>query len=199
MSDDGTHVSYPSDAPDPEADRPTPWQESMLHAPRIERPPDASHINALRQEYRYHFANDYRVSVLNSPTTPGFREGLWELVVLSRSDDEDYHPVFDTPVADDVLSGLTDGDVGYVLNQVEALPRRRWMVKVRIPIDAKTAAEWYVNANVVDAEGPLEIDQPVIAYDPNTTTCWDARVIRISDLGRVYLAIAWDSERDDTP
>lgn len=68
---------------------------------------------------RFTFPNGYTVSVVRGDSTYGGREGRYELAVLHGGD-----IVYDTPVTNDVLGWLTEGDVTEQMNEVAALPRR---------------------------------------------------------------------------
>lgn len=68
---------------------------------------------------RLTFPNGYGVSVVSGPATYGGREGLYELAVLHEG-----RIVYDTPVTNDVLGWLSEGDVTERLNEVARLPPR---------------------------------------------------------------------------
>lgn len=68
---------------------------------------------------RLNFPNGYTASVVQGTGTYGAEAGLYELAVMY-----DGKLVYDTPVTDDVLGWLTEGDVTERLNEVAALPRR---------------------------------------------------------------------------
>lgn len=68
---------------------------------------------------RLNFPNGYTASVVQGTGTYGAEAGLYELAVL-----HDGAIVYDTPVTNDVLGWLTEGDVTERLNEVAALPRR---------------------------------------------------------------------------
>lgn len=67
------------------------------------------------------FDNGYGASVVQHRFSYGGEEGLFELGVLSFSDDGKWGLIYDTPITDDVLGWLTDEDVEAVLKQIEAL------------------------------------------------------------------------------
>jgi hypothetical protein len=69
---------------------------------------------------RLYFPNGYGVSVVRGDGTYGGPEGLYELAVLAEG-----RIVYDTPVTNDVLGWLTEGDVTERLNEVATLPPRR--------------------------------------------------------------------------
>jgi len=68
---------------------------------------------------RHTFPNGYSVSVVRGSGTYGAEAGLYELAVM-----HDGKLVYDTPVTDDVLGWLTEGDVTERMNEVAHLPRR---------------------------------------------------------------------------
>jgi hypothetical protein len=69
------------------------------------------------------FPNGYGVSVIQSPSSYGGNDGLYELAVLSGGADE-YELTYDTPVTSDVEGWLTPDRVAELMAQVEALPAR---------------------------------------------------------------------------
>ena len=68
---------------------------------------------------RLKFPNGYEASVVRGDFTYGGPRGLYELAVL-----HDGEIVYDTPVTDDVLGHLTEGDVTERLNEIASLPPR---------------------------------------------------------------------------
>ena len=68
---------------------------------------------------RLTFSNGYSASDVRGSGTYGAAEGLYELAVM-----HDGAIVYDTPVTDDVLGWLTEGDVTERLNEVASLPVR---------------------------------------------------------------------------
>lgn len=68
---------------------------------------------------RLSFPNGYGVSVVRSDTSYGGPAGLYELAVLVEG-----RIVYDTPVTNDVLGHLSEGDVTERLNEVARLPPR---------------------------------------------------------------------------
>lgn len=74
---------------------------------------------------RIEFPNGYGASVVRGPGTYGGPEGLYELAVLHGG-----IIAYDTPITDDVLGWLTEGDVTERLSEVETLPPRRSEVGV---------------------------------------------------------------------
>lgn len=68
---------------------------------------------------RLNFPNGYTASVVRGDFTYGGPAGLYEMAVLLGDS-----IVYDTPVTDDVLGHLTEGDVTEHLNEVARLPPR---------------------------------------------------------------------------
>jgi hypothetical protein len=68
---------------------------------------------------RITFDNGYTASVVRGDHTYGGSEGLYELAVIYNGE-----IVYDTPVTNDVVGWLTEGDVTEKLNEVACLPRR---------------------------------------------------------------------------
>jgi hypothetical protein len=68
----------------------------------------------------YRFANGYGASVVTSP----YARGGQELAVLRFLSDSvtDFDLAYDTPVTEDVLGHLSDGEVDWTLDQIAALP-----------------------------------------------------------------------------
>ena len=71
----------------------------------------------------YRFDNGYGASVVQGPYTYGGTEGLWELGVIVW-DGDDYRLTYETPITDDVLGRLGEGDVAEKLQEIAALPER---------------------------------------------------------------------------
>lgn len=74
----------------------------------------------------HYFPNGYGASVIQGPYSYGGAQGLYELAVLKRSSttiDSDGHDLcYDSPIADDVVGYLTEGDVADCLIKIAALP-----------------------------------------------------------------------------
>ena len=68
---------------------------------------------------RISFPNGYSASVIRGNYTYGGPQGLYELAVLY-----DGEIVYDTPVTNDVIGHLTEGDVTERLNEIASLPSR---------------------------------------------------------------------------
>ena len=69
---------------------------------------------------KHFFNNGYGVSVIKSSHSYGGFEGLYELAVLKRVE-ENWKICYDTPITDDVLGHLTELDVENLLEEVENL------------------------------------------------------------------------------
>lgn len=68
---------------------------------------------------RIKFDNGYTASVVRGDHTYGGSEGLYELAVMYNGE-----IVYDTPITNDVVGWLTEGDVTEKLNEVASLPTR---------------------------------------------------------------------------
>lgn len=68
-------------------------------------------------QYKFKFANGFGASVVRHSFSYGSDEGLWELAVLGR----DGRLTYDTPITDDVVGRLTEGEVADLLVRIEAL------------------------------------------------------------------------------
>ncbi|MGI5162776.1 hypothetical protein ACQEU3_47220 [Spirillospora sp. CA-253888] len=71
----------------------------------------------------YRFPNGYGASVVQHSFSYGGDQGLWELGVLVW-EGEQYGLTYSTPITDDVLGHLGEGDVAEVLQRIAALPER---------------------------------------------------------------------------
>ena len=70
----------------------------------------------LGNQWKFTFPNGFGASVIDDGY--GAQGGLYELAVLGP----DGKITYDTPLTNDVLGYLTDGEVGEALDQIEALP-----------------------------------------------------------------------------
>lgn len=70
------------------------------------------------EQVKYLFPNGFGASVVSHAYSYGGASGLWELAVLGQ----DGHLNYDTPVTDDVIGWLDEGEVDALLSQIEALP-----------------------------------------------------------------------------
>ena len=68
---------------------------------------------------RLEFPNGYTASVVRGEHTYGGSKGLYELAVMHGGE-----LVYDTPVTNDVIGHLTEGDVTEHLNEIACLPPR---------------------------------------------------------------------------
>lgn len=75
-------------------------------------------------QHIFRFNNDYGASVVKWTGTFGYESDLWELAVIQFGGDGDYNLVYDTPIADDVVGHLTDGEVCWYLGRIKELPKR---------------------------------------------------------------------------
>lgn len=62
------------------------------------------------------FNNGYGASVIKTDKSYGSKDGLYELAVIYNND-----ICYDTPITDDVLGYLTEGEVTDLLQKIEAL------------------------------------------------------------------------------
>ncbi|NBW77279.1 MAG: hypothetical protein EBR34_16025 [Sphingomonadaceae bacterium] len=62
------------------------------------------------------FNNGYGASVIKTDRSYGGKDGLYELAVIYNND-----ICYDTPITDDVLGYLTEGEVTDLLQKIEAL------------------------------------------------------------------------------
>lgn len=74
---------------------------------------------------RLTFSNGYTASVVKGDHTYGGSRGLYEMAVMY-----DGKLVYDTPVTNDVLGHLTEGDVTEILNEIACLPPRNSKVGI---------------------------------------------------------------------
>lgn len=68
------------------------------------------------EQWIFEFDNKYGASVIKSDYSYGGREGLFELAVLYDDD-----LCYSTPITDDVIGYLTDGEVSALLDRIEQL------------------------------------------------------------------------------
>ena len=64
------------------------------------------------------FENGYGVSVVQTPTTYGGADGLYELAVIGK----DGQVTYDTPITGDTIGYLTQEDVTKLMEQIQSLP-----------------------------------------------------------------------------
>lgn len=77
--------------------------------------------NGMGVQGKAFFPNGYGASVVRGPYTYGGDEGLYELAVL-RGNSKRHSLCYETPITDDVLGHLTEGDVTLVLCAIAGLP-----------------------------------------------------------------------------
>jgi hypothetical protein len=69
----------------------------------------------------YHFENGYGASVIRHKYSYGGDEGLWELGVLIKHEEDHWALTYNTPITNDVIGYLTDEAVEEVLWRIHAL------------------------------------------------------------------------------
>lgn len=74
-------------------------------------------------QYIFRFDNNYGASVVKFSGTYGYRSDLWELSVIGFDETGVYNVIFDTPITDDVIGHLTDGEVCWYLGRIRDLPK----------------------------------------------------------------------------
>jgi hypothetical protein len=57
--------------------------------------------------YYINFPNGYGASLIKHPGSYGFEVNLWELAVIKKGTDGNWHLYYDTPITDDVIGYLT--------------------------------------------------------------------------------------------
>lgn len=94
---------------------------TVLHTPFLTRSGPAG--DGVQKLYR--FPNTYGASVVRHQYSYGGDAGLWELAVALFHGEgaDDFKICYTTPVTDDVLGWLSDGEVELVLDHIAALPR----------------------------------------------------------------------------
>ena len=86
-----------------------------------------------REQRIYRFPNGLGASVVRRSYTSkeypycqhgsyGYLDGLWELAVIEWEDADRWHITYDTPVTEDVLGCLSEGEVDATLTRIQALP-----------------------------------------------------------------------------
>jgi len=70
----------------------------------------------------YKFTNGFGASVIRHGNSYGHEDGKWELAVTETTKNDKFRITYDTPITDDVIGYLDDGDVEMLLDQIEALP-----------------------------------------------------------------------------
>lgn len=91
--------------------------------------PSATYLEDGIQALKF-FNNGYGVSVIRHRGSYGSEQGLYELAVIAGSEDK-FYLVYGTPVTDDVLGYLTEGDVSKAMSDVKALPLRTYRLILR--------------------------------------------------------------------
>lgn len=73
-------------------------------------------------QYLTRFNNGYGASIIQHSFSYGHERGLWELAVIFYPDDTDEYVLsYSTPITDDVLGHLTEGEVNNYLNKISEL------------------------------------------------------------------------------
>lgn len=67
------------------------------------------------------FSNGYGASVIRGPYSYGGDKGLYELAVITCTDDNEYFLCYSTPITDDVIGHLTPDEISVLLEKIEAL------------------------------------------------------------------------------
>jgi hypothetical protein len=102
----------------------------MTIQPTIER----AHPAGSGTQKLYRFDNDFGASVVRFTIgsfggSYGVQSGLWELAVLKfhgpTLEPEEWELTYDTPITDDVIGHLDDGEVEEVLGRIRDLPSER--------------------------------------------------------------------------
>ena len=89
------------------------------------------HFVEYNKEYTQHlfkFPNGYGASVVRNQYSYGGEEGLFELAVLDEYDELTYN----TPITNDVLGWLSEGDVLRTLNRIEELTKPKLQLEHQI-------------------------------------------------------------------
>lgn len=83
---------------------------------------------------------------------------------------------------------------------MEALtPRGRAPVRVQIDLNSRDR-RGYVRTRLAHADGPVDVGDEVIAFEPDDQVSANARVIEVDrERGFLYLHVEWDSLDDDNP
>jgi hypothetical protein len=77
--------------------------------------------------YDYLFPNGYGASVVSHSGSYGGDKGLWEILITHED-----NPVYDTPIASDVIGHLNWKEVNNYLNQISNLDVRNTNEKVEL-------------------------------------------------------------------
>lgn len=88
---------------------------------KIYEPYDARPLESGAVQKLYKFANGYGASVVKGEHTYGGDEGLWELAVITFTDEGTFTLSYTTPITEDVEGHLTDDAVEELLAKIEAL------------------------------------------------------------------------------
>lgn len=72
-------------------------------------------------QYIFRFDNKYGASVIKRLGSFGAKYNRWELAVLIFTEDGAHYITYNTPITDDVLEDLTDGEVIGILGKIRDL------------------------------------------------------------------------------
>lgn len=81
------------------------------------------HLSIGGQSYTVFYPNGYGASIIRNSFSYGGSSGLWELAVLSGTEEEN-HICYDTPITNNVVGYLSEKDVEELLLKIKALPNR---------------------------------------------------------------------------
>lgn len=87
-----------------------------------EVPPESIGFDEISGEnYKFIFPNGYGASVVKSIGSYGYEQGLYELAVLIKENDNNYELCYDTSITDNVLGYLTNDKVLEILEKIKKL------------------------------------------------------------------------------
>lgn len=72
-------------------------------------------------QYIFKFDNGYGASVIKFVGSYGYYNDLWELAVTEYDETGEWNLTYDTPIADNVIGHLTDGEVRELLKNISEL------------------------------------------------------------------------------
>ncbi len=73
------------------------------------------------QVYKFKFDNGYGASVVKFEGTMGFDNDKYELAVIKFTDGDNFHLVYDTPIASDIVGHLSNAEVLDYLERIKNL------------------------------------------------------------------------------
>ena len=86
-----------------------------------EHTPYAIHEHHSGVQKMYRFPNGYGASVVRHMYSYGNEDGLWELAVIKFGVGNYWDIAYDTPITDDVIGRLDEGQVEELLTKIEGL------------------------------------------------------------------------------